>query len=113
MNMITDWTDSVLLQDLFGFLLVVFILRLARFAVMFGTTFIEEYSLEHLAGNKKYKNSWGNTANYEYGKHEDSIKAFFQKIDYLVNKLTILGIRWHYVAAFLYIVIQGHILHSR
>jgi hypothetical protein len=111
--MITDWTDSVLLQDLFGFLLVVFILRVARFTVMFGSTFIEECLLKQFAGKKMYKNSWGNNASYEYGEHESEIKAFFQKVDYLVNKLTILGIRWHYVAAFLYIVIQGHILHSR
>lgn len=110
MHKITDWTDSVLLQDFFGFLLAVFILRLARFAVMFGVTFIEEYFLGHLAGEKKYINSWGNTANYEHGKHENNIKAFFLKLDFVINKATILGIRWHYVVAFLYIIIQGHIL---
>lgn len=111
--MITNWTDSILLQDFIVFILAVFLLRLARFAVTFAADWLEEILLNNFAGKKEYTNSRGNVAHYQYGENEEKIKAFIRKIDFIVNKVTVFGIRWHFVAAFLYVLIQGHILQSR
>lgn len=78
-----------------AFTLSIFVLRLIRFVItaIFGE--VEKF-IEMLLGKRNPK-----------------ITRFFLKIDYIVNEMRILGIRWHILLAFLYVsCVQLQILYK-
>ncbi len=74
-----------------AFVAAVFVLRLARFTFTFGMQMIED-SITGI-----------------FSSCDTGIRSFFLKVDYIVNDWTLFKIhtfkvRWHYIAAFLYVI---------
>jgi len=78
--------------DVFGFILAVFILRLLRLAITMFFVMAEDILRK------------------SFPKYDSNLRDFFLKIDFVMNKMRILGIRWHFLLAFVYVVFMR--LHS-
>ena len=68
-----------------GFIAAIFELRMLRFTITLLFGMVED------------------TLRESFPKYDSTLRDFFLKIDFAVNKLRILGIRWHFIAAFLYV----------
>jgi len=80
--------------DVFGFILAVFVLRMLRFAITMFFGMIED------------------TLRESFPKFDNNLRDFFLKIDFVINKMRIFGIRWHFVVAFTYVAyMRLHSLH--
>lgn len=74
-----------------AFIAAIWVLRLARFTFTFGMQTVEDF-IEMI-----------------FPKRNTTVRDFFLKIDYVVNKWALFKIgtfkvRWHYIVAFLYVV---------
>ena len=78
--------------DIFGFILAVFVLRMLRFCITSIYLAVKDYLREN------------------FRKHDTQIRDHFQKWDFVINKMRIFGIRWHFIAAFVYVAYMR--LHS-
>jgi hypothetical protein len=75
-----------LLMYFVGFILAIFTLRLIRFTITWFFVIVEDTILD------------------VFPKYEGGFGGFFSKVDFLVNKMRILNIRWHFIVAFGYVV---------
>ena len=88
-------TKEIFLMDFIAFIAAIVVLRLIRYVITGIFCTVEDTLLEY------------------FSKNTVIIKNFFSKIDFLVNKMRILSIRWHILLAFLYVAyIQLHLLHK-
>ena len=85
-------TQRDLFIDIFGFILSVFVLRMLRFCITSIYLIVEDYLREN------------------FTKYDTQIRDHFEKWDFVINKMQIFGIRWHFIAAFVYVAYMR--LHS-
>jgi hypothetical protein len=78
-------TQETVLMYFIGFIAAIFVLRMLRFTITLLFGMVED------------------TLRESFPKYDSTLRDFFLKIDFAVNKLRILGIRWHFIVAFLYI----------
>ena len=78
-------TQETVLMYFIGFIAAIFVLRMLRFTITLLFGMVED------------------TLRESFPKYDSTLRDFFLKIDFVVNKLRILGIRWHFIAAFLYV----------
>jgi len=78
-------TQETVLIYFIGFIAAIFVLRMLRFTITLLFSMVED------------------TLRESFPKYDSTLRDFFLKIDFAVNKLRILGIRWHFIAAFLYV----------